>query len=397
MSIDCKLAFGAISISGETYVKPCCNIDLPEFFKREHHSGLNSRAMTQLRQELIEGVWPSACKNCQYFESLGSTSMRTIFNDKFQDVVVPMVAEVNDNDIIYADIFLSNKCNSKCLTCSPASSDFWLDEYNYIHNSSFTETQLNNRIQPFTFEDCKNLIHRHPNIQHISFIGGEPTIIDSHFQFLEYLVSTSKSKNISLTYNTNLTGFTNDLLKLWSSFKHVGISISIDGYGKVNEYIRYPFKFSKIENNLDQVLQMDNVDVNLACTLSIFNVVDIPNLFTYWYDKLSKTVKKDKPQFIATYLNRVTFPEHMNYNLLSTEYRSQAIEPCNKLLERIELENLPGSIHTTLTLYKSLLTEPAQTNWQLLNKVKRFITKSDEFRKRNIKDFIPELAKELRL
>ena len=394
MSIDCKLAFGAISISGENYIKPCCNIDLSEFRKLEHRTGLNSQAMTTLRQQLINDIWPAACKNCQYVESLGSKSMRNIFNERFENFNIPLVSKVNDNDIIYADIFLSNKCNSKCLTCSPPASDLWLEEYNYIHDTDY-KAQMFNRSIPQEFEDFKKLIHTYPNIQDISFIGGEPTIIQPHLRFLEYLISTSKSKNISLSYNTNLTGFSDYLCELWSNFKQIGVSVSIDGYEKVNEYIRYPFKFSKIDNNLTQVLQMENVNIGLACTLSLFNVVDVPNLFSYWYDKLAKSVKKDCQPFISTYINRVTSPNYMNLNLLSLEYRSQAIQQCDNLLEKIEADNLPGSIHSSLVLYKSFLIEPQNIDWQSLKTLKNFITKSDNFRNRNIKDYLPELAKEL--
>lgn len=393
MPISCKLAFGAISISGEGYIKPCCNIDLNSFFKKEYTGGLNSPALTNLRDELIKDIWPKACKECEYVESLGSASMRTIFNEKFKDIEIPYSVNLPSENVIYADIFLSNKCNSKCLTCSPASSDYWLEEFNFINDTNFPT----NRIKPFEFEDCKQLIDTHPNIQFISFIGGEPTIINSHLEFLKYLVTTSKSKNISLTYNTNLTGFTSELLNLWSNFKQVGVSISIDGYGKVNEYIRYPFKFSKIDNNLDQVLKLKNVDVGLACTLSVFNAIDIPNLFDYWYDKLSHNLNTDKVPFISTYINRVANPIYMNCNLLSLEYRSRALEQCDNLIKKIESDNLQGSILSTLKLYRNFMLEPVDINQELILQLKNFISKSDTFRKRTIKDYLPELAQELNI
>ena len=82
---------------------------------------------------------------------------------------------------------------------------------------------------------AQKLIDTFPNVQRISFIGGEPTISDEHIEFLKMLIAKGTNKNIGLSYVTNLTGVTEELLELWDKFYRVHISVSIDGFDKVNE------------------------------------------------------------------------------------------------------------------------------------------------------------------
>lgn len=394
MSIYCSLAFGALSFSGEDYVKPCCNLDNTSFLKLNPNTNINSDAMVSLRDSLIKGEWPESCFNCKNIEAINGNSMRLIYNDKYKNTLFPLQAVVDPKNITYLDLFLSNKCNSKCLTCSPKSSDYWQEEYNFIYNT----TSSNDQSTPFTLEKGIKLIEECPNVKDISFIGGEPTIITSHIEFLKYLIDTNKSSDISLMYNTNLTGLDSRLLEIWKNFKTIGISLSVDGYDKVNEYIRYPFKWSKIDNQIDMLLELKTVNIGLACTLSVFNFIDIPNLFEYWYKKLRNLKNDGQPLFISSYLNRVTSPEFMQFTLLSNDYRRLGLEKCQELIDMMTKEKR-GS-HTlieTLEVYKHYIEESQIDDSANINKLKYFISKSDQFRNRNIKDFIPSLAKELNL
>ena len=74
------------------------------------------------------------------------------------------------------------------------------------------------------------------------FAGGEPFVQEGHYMLLDLLIKSGCSKNISLSYNTNLSyngvfkGY--DIEQLWKKFKKVELWPSIEGFGEKAEYGR---------------------------------------------------------------------------------------------------------------------------------------------------------------
>lgn len=426
--IFCALAFGSASINSYGEYIPCCNIrtDEWEMYKDGHYDHgmltappkirINAPNLKQLRKQLINGEWPKACENCRQAEDAGVGSMRTIWNKSLEEYDIPVTEQVSPENIYYLDLTFSTKCNSKCMTCSPDLSDFWQEEYEKIW-----------RIKPYNKVQYKrvciddasadSLAREFPNVRNVSFIGGEPTISEEHIRFLEILISQGRSKNISLSYVTNLTGINPELVSLWNHFKSVHVSVSIDGYGKVNEYIRYPIKWNKTEQNLRMFLDMvresaenkhierTEFTIGLSCTVSIFNAIQCMDLFEFWFDLTSSCKVDDKTlgAIVGCFVNRVSHPQHALVGLLSKEYRQQGIEKGNMLLKKIEDfdNNFPDYARTNHGLSESIkltmnwLEEEQIIDSVFLSQNKHLITESDEYRNRQLKDFMPELWKEL--
>lgn len=415
--IYCALAFGSASINSHGEYIPCCNIR-SDYWRRYQGKGMpnddpyikiNTPNLRQLRKELISGTWPNACLNCKEAEEAGADSMRTIWNSSFQEKFkdgVPMIEQVSNRNIHYLDLTFSTKCNSKCMTCGPYLSDFWEEENEVIWQLK-GEKRTYRRI---CIDDttAEKIVRDFPNVEIISFIGGEPTISEEHIKFLNLLVSTGRSKNIRLNYVTNLTGFNDELTLLWENFKNVGLSVSIDGYGKVNEYIRYPFKWSKTETNLRMFLELckknpNKFGIGLSCTLSVFNAIQSMDLFEFWFDTLIeyKIDKTTLAHVVGCFVNRVTFPNYTRIGLLSKEYRKAGIEKGHRLLEKINnyIEQNPNSVNKGITdsikLTMLWLEDEEITDPKIHANNHNLITASDKFRNRNLKDYIPELHDEL--
>jgi len=401
--IYCGLAFGSASINSEGEYIPCCNIRSAEFnyytkahpvFQSEPYERINAKNLKVIREKLINGEWPSACLNCKNAEDSNVLSMRTIWNKTITNA--PMVEHVNPLDIKYLDLTFGTKCNSKCMTCSEVLSDFWETEWNYINPDRIKKVYTRVSIDETT---ASKLIRDFPNVTKISFIGGEPTISEEHFSFLQNLVAQGKTKKIELSYVTNLTGVTDELIDIWKNFKHVGLSVSIDGFQEVNEYIRYPFKWSKTEANLRTFLDLCKKDyrkfgVGLSCTHSLFNAIQAPDIMEFWYDILKEYGLLNR---CGAFLNRVSQPEYLMIHHLSIPYRKIGIDKAQRLLTKIEKDNLiiQQSIIDCTKQMAVWLAEPWSGDIEQLKETHRFIKASDEFRKRNIRDYIPELADEL--
>lgn len=417
-TIYCAQAFGSAAINPAGEYIPCCNIRTnnweyalgkdPTVKNLDPKDRINLENLRKVRKELIDGVWPKVCENCRVAENNGVQSMRTIWNKELEDFSIPAKECIDPADIRYLDLTFSTKCNSKCMTCNNSASDFWEDEFVHIWKGT---TRIVDRIN-INDEKADKIVSQFPNVQRISFVGGEPTISDEHVRYLKKLIDTGRSSQIKISYVTNLTGITDELIELWDHFKNVQVAVSIDGYGKVNEYIRYPFKWEKVENNLRKLFNMivnsnDTVEgkqytTGLSCTVSMFNAIQCFDLLEFWLDL---TIEYNTESLLMTsyagcFVNYVSYPDYALVGLLSPEYRQQGIIKGGKLLSKIA-EYEANGLHVNVGLTDSIrlimawLKEPQINDKVLLGKSKHFVEASDLFRKRNIKDYIPELHTEL--
>jgi sulfatase maturation enzyme AslB (radical SAM superfamily) len=401
--IYCGLAFGAISISKMNEIKPCCGIipanflpiSLPPTDSLEEK--INNPQIRELRKSLINGEWHPACYGCRDNEIAGVDSMRTIWSRSISDA--PIVEYIDPKNVKYLDITLGNKCNSKCMTCGPKSSSLWEKEwearlYPKIPIISRNDVEINDKFS-------KNLLDTFSNIENLSFIGGEPLIIDEHLNLLRMCVDNGMSENIGLSYVTNLSKYDREIFNLWKKFRSISLSFSIDGTNLVNDYLRYPVKFSKIVDNLKQYFELyknGNFYTTLSCTISLFNINEFPDLLDFYISFILERRKHlDVPfDFTTIFLNRVTFSEYFNSSVLSVEFRKKSIEKLKKVKERIKLLDLHPSFLQSCDLIESWANEPQFDNKNLVEEAIKFITETDRFRNHNIDDFIPGILDELK-
>lgn len=411
----CALAFGSASIDGGGY-KPCCNFQSSnEIEDKPKH--INDQQLIKVRDILKNGSWPIGCKNCKDAEDAGSASMRTIWNNELGNDL-PMDSIVDPNNVRYLDLTFSNKCNSKCMTCSSTLSSLWGEEYNHIwkNDNSFigggakTLSKDNNYLAIYIDNDHINeIITTYPNVIRIAFVGGEPTIHEEGLRFCEELIRIDRAKNITISYVTNLTNLDDRLLDIWHQFKSVHISVSIDGYDKVNEYIRYPIKWNKVENNVRTMFEYSRrypykYSISLSHTVSLLNINHSPKLLEWWWDLCQEFNSTSEDYiFYSTFLNKVWWPDHLKTNLLSKKFREIGLSNLNSLVEKIkstatEHDNTHGlkdSFLDQLNILRSWMIESQVQNSAKIKRCLYFIDSSDQFRKRTIKDYLPDVYKEL--
>ena len=110
-------------------------------------------------------------------------------------------------------------------------------------------------------------------MEHVYFAGGEPMLIERHYEFLQKCIDSGYAENIMLEYNTNGTTLPPRVVKLWEQFKEVRLGVSVDGMDAVLEYQRYPVKWSKVLKNLKTIDALpNNIKAWLAFTVTAYNV-----------------------------------------------------------------------------------------------------------------------------
>jgi MoaA/NifB/PqqE/SkfB family radical SAM enzyme len=325
----------------------------------------NSEFFKTLRKEMLSGVEPKICKNCFHTERLGNRSMRTdaLFHDDYYNNVFKNISsqilkskktdgytELKPTSI---DIRLGNLCNLKCRMCNSASSSQLNDE-----NKILSKTHTDNRFVvhddalfdwPTRKSFWKDFNKNTPDLNKIYFVGGEPTLQEEHYKLLERLILTNKAKNIILQYNINCTNVQNRFIKLVNEFKQVTISLSIDGIGKLNNYIRHPSKWNNIEANVDRLIYetKSNVRLLLTPTLQALNALNFIDIFEWFIEKQIALEKDpsiifrrrpdDTPGWyeepkMDIFLNIAFVPEHASFYAIPISIRTQYI---NNNKERI--------------------------------------------------------------
>ena len=163
---------------------------------------------------------------------------------------------------LYIDLRADNKCNLACISCGPDYSSLWAKELNLSsvvkHNSINYES-----------------LHQYKKIY---MAGGEPLIISDYIKVLNFIAENNLDTEVVI--NTNLTNLSKSVITAIKKIKKLSVTVSVDAYGKINEYHRYPLKWSKFLNNLETIYNCSiPIDFNTVVdAVSIFGIGGLNNI-----------------------------------------------------------------------------------------------------------------------
>ena len=355
-----------------------------------------TRHMRDIRQTMLKGAWPAACERCRLTEQTGGCSRRQAENRHFESHV-PWILENTDEQgfaplrIRSRDYNLGNLCNLRCRMCHPRASKLLLDEWNEaarprlrISDKQAAEyenmTWYNNQQlwDDFTAH-CRDLEHLH-------FAGGEPLIIPEVLKALEICVNEGVAGNIELTFNTNATKIPPRHRELWPQFKTVNLLCSIDAYGPLNDYIRYPAKWTRLAHNLD-IIDQHHEELNLgsatlSVTVQIYNIFHLHELIEYCQGRF---------KFIRTIPNLVhlSIPDYFNIQHLPDDLKQLAAERLQALKTRLVLAGESEGLNQIDSVLAYLGT--GEHSAYLMNEFKRVTAIFDRLRGESVTALVPEL------
>jgi radical SAM protein with 4Fe4S-binding SPASM domain len=308
----------------------------------------NSTEYQKLRERMLNGEKSEHCKDCYILEEKGIKSKRQGDLEAFKDFIGGAVSVQPELDIKFLDIRWSNICNFKCKTCSGDYSSKWATAERRKNIFMFAGGKDNHQL----YEDIKPHL---TNLKVINFGGGEPLLIDQHYEILEYLIEHN-STNTRLIYNTNFSKLSyknKNVVDLWNKFKHVSVFASIDSWGDRAEYIREGTDWKSIEENFQLIkTQCPHVQLKMNVTVSIFNLYTLTDLIDYI---LEKDFLSGDPIF---------------YNLINPgHYSSEIIEDKTLLLEVLNSKKYPVAIQKELNKVIRYVSQ-TKFNKKLLEKFK---------------------------
>lgn len=452
----CVLPWSHVSIKGNGSFRVCCHsaasesrgLLLDDNNKPFHISNaswnevVNSSTMKTVRKEMLQGLWPEPCVRCKREFDSGMVSRNLYERSSMANIIehenypsFKKAKELTNEDgsirtedfsVSFLDIRFGNLCNLKCVMCSPTDSNQWYDDHvNIWGNNSFWEsgkkiTLTKNdkgRSVPtenvYEWSDDPHLwsqIEKYINqFRKIYIVGGEPLLIDAHYDFLQKCVEKGYAKNLTVEYNSNITNIPKRAWDIWKNFKDIVIGASIDGVGNVNNLIRYPSKWWKIEENLKKFSTSEgNFSVHISATIQILNIWHLPEFIEYTLEKnLARIGPWGKTPIMSPH--PVHRPPYLNVNILPEEFKEQIKAHFEfykkKFLNtdyQVKLGNSNGAswqqkvshacqILDTYSqyMYKISYSEPDLIKWR--SNCVYYLDKLDELRETNWKQVCPEL------
>jgi len=127
------------------------------------------------------------------------------------------------------------------------------------------------------------LLEKPERLRALYLTGGEPMIQGEAEEIIGYLVQKGVAPGMTLELNTNGTVVKDSLINKFFNFNRVYIGLSIDAYGPLYEYIRYPAKWHVISKNTSRLMSLpaDRFTVTAVPILQAYNVLDIVDLLRY--------------------------------------------------------------------------------------------------------------------
>ena len=296
------------------------------------------------------------CVSCYGAEDKGVESFRQIYNRQFKTL--------HETDLPkHIDLDLSNFCNLKCIMCGPDRSSTWAKEKNMFPASNGVTSIDANELE----EICK----LSDEVEHITLQGGEPTMVKEYQTYFTYLKDNNIIQNVDLNVVTNLTNLNTKFFSYVPYFKSVNIAVSVDAYGKANDYIRFPSHFEKITSNIKKLNQYDNIQVTVDSAIQLLSMFDIKNFMT-WINELQNHFDKSKHIF-RQYIQHVWTPECLYMNNAPSTLKKHFVE----------------SVAGTKLEY---LAKGLKDNNYDQNKTIDFLKQIDNTRNLNVLQYVPDLG-----
>ena len=186
-----------------------------------------------------------------------------------------------------------NKCNLDCYMCIPFDSSVRTETMHGEHMEDqkvFSEgymqkigTVSSDRVD----EIIEQIVALAPYIYNLKLIGGEPLVMKPFYKLLEKIVETGESQHMYCKYQTNMSVIEFDRVKISKfipDFERFEFTVSLDAYGKANDYIRRRSNWDEIVNNVRHVNEYPNVFVNINGAISFLSVLRFHELIAWFKD-----------------------------------------------------------------------------------------------------------------
>jgi MoaA/NifB/PqqE/SkfB family radical SAM enzyme len=235
--------------------------------RQEKEYGRSRRQASLKIQTNDVGIWPMIAEAVQVFRDTGKARM--------QSRVFEMQIKT-----------FGNTCNLDCFMCMPFDSSTrsqTMQSQSMQGQKVFAARSLlpnDNPKRQVQSKFADNIVRLAPYIRNLKFIGGEPLVMKSFYDVFDGIVESGHSKEIMVKYQTNMASLELDgpngkknILDYIPHFDIFEFTISLDGVGKYNDYMRRKSNWETIQSNIKTVLEFPNVRININGVINFLSVI----------------------------------------------------------------------------------------------------------------------------
>ena len=249
-------------LDGKRYL--CCRSKVP----------INPNEVDGIRTKIANQESVPHCESCYRLDQQRTISPRLeetarwLKNPQVKSHIEQWKPGDPDHTFFY-DLRFDNKCNLACITCNPIESSLWSKELG-----------IEIKSHPLEFDNADIVASNK-----IYIAGGEPLIIDKCIDLLKQVADQDQQPEIVI--NTNLTRVNSDMQAVLQRIKNLTLVVSVDAYGRVNEYHRWPMKWKKFIDNLTWARDVDctiqfNTVLDAVSIINAAELVDIESQCDMW-------------------------------------------------------------------------------------------------------------------
>ena len=289
----------------------------------------NNNKIDTIRNQLKQDLPITGCERCYKEESLGRSSSRIAFNQKYGHHYDRV--ENNLPTLLHWDFRFSNLCNLSCRSCGPQSSTSWykpakvigVDKPQYVCNDNSVYKQLLEYVD---------------QVEEIYFAGGEPLIMPEHYAVLNKLIELGRT-DVRLVYNTNLTEVSfkgQSVFDLWNKFDNVAVCASLDACNERGEYLRCGTNWKTIEDNRQAMIDAcPDIYFWVSATTGMINALHVPDFHRDWVERGLINPENFNIQNIYD-------PDYMRVDRATAELRDLIVSKYISHLEWLEPSDVEG-------------------------------------------------------
>jgi len=390
----CIRPFNSAWLNAKGDLNVCCIIDplksdyankkQDSIKKTDLQNWWKSDYLKYLRESFMQNKRPSECSECWMKEDNGITSYRersntehnAIFKNKYdrnldllgkKDLEFPEDVQMN----------ITNLCNLKCQMCTGENSSKLLVENNALGYETLDQKDYD--LKDSDYQKMLELVKH--DLKILKILGGEPFFNPRVIKLLELLVQNGQAKKIKLHVTTNGTMCNDKIITLLKEFKDLRLVFSVDGSGKCNEYMRFPSSWEVVSNNIKRFKKLQNAYVYINCVVQNLNILYVDQLLKFARDN-NIFIKLDMV-LNPNWLHLSVLPK----NVLTMAHKKLSSIPKSDLHHTDSVDQIIGLLERHIEDYN--LEQDKYENF--IDMVK----KRDNYRKIDIKNYLPELADEI--
>jgi MoaA/NifB/PqqE/SkfB family radical SAM enzyme len=315
---SCVVPWSMLVVQPDGCASFCCDVPLlltvdgrPANLTQDSLDDLwNAPELVDTRAAMARGERPEACSVCWKLEAAGATSRRHVLNDMYARaggaLVVDSLPQVGaatnyrlERPPDWFILELGKTCNLSCRSCDPMFSSrvaadrvqsAWALEGHGDHNlgQDIERPGVSHVAGTAWFNDIDRMVEMIASGAGeqalLSLMGGEPFLIKQTWKLLEGLVDRGVAQNILVGITSNGQQRSARLAELAPHFRMMCVTLSVDGYGRLYEYLRHGGSWSRLCDTLDWLRTIPGVSVNISPTLQNTNALQMRSLVR-WVDQ----------------------------------------------------------------------------------------------------------------